>query len=122
MAKFLPLADAVFPLCCLPFIPDISADALRVLLVLVAAQDGEYTKLPSVDEIAMSSEQDEDVIKSAISELSEHEVIEIRENRGSPLYTIHVIESYCKFREFQEMSEHVEQRVYEIFTEANRDE
>lgn len=122
MAKFLPLADAVFPLCCLPFVPDISADALRVLLVLVAAQDGEYTKLPSVDEIAESSEQDKDVIKNAISELSEHEVIEIRENRGSPLYRIPVIESYCKFKEFQEMSEHVEQRVYDIFTETKRDE
>ena len=122
MTNFLPLADAVFPLCCLPFVPNISADALRVLLVLVAARRGWDTNMPSVDEIAAASEQDEGVIKNAISELCEHGVVEIRIVRGVPMYTIQVIESYCKFREFQEMSERVEQRVYEIFTEANRGE
>lgn len=122
MPNMLPIADAVFPLAILPEIPDISADALRVLIVLVAARRWEYTNLPTVDEIAETTGQNKAVIKKAISELIDSETIWTRHIYGVQNFTIPQLESYYGMVEHIEMSHAVENRVYEILAEVNRGE
>lgn len=122
MPSSLPISDAVFPLPLLPEIPDISADALRVLLVLVAARKWEYTNMPSVDEIAETTSQKKAVIKKSLSELIELDVIETRNIYGVPSFTIPQLESHYGMMEYIEMSHAVENMVYEILAEVNSGE
>lgn len=122
MAKYLLPDEAAFPLSLLPEIPGISGDALRVLIVLVAARRWEYTNLPTVDEIAETTGQKKAVIKKAISELIDSETIVIRHIYDVPSYTIPQLESHYSVKEYFEMSARVEQRMYEILDEVNKGE
>lgn len=122
MPTSLPIAKAVFPVEMLPQIPDISADALRVLIVLVAARRWEYTNLPELYEIQESTGQKKAVIKKAMSELERSGAIETRHIYGVPSFTIPQLESCYSVDEYFEMSRNVEQRMYEILDEVNRGE